>query len=207
MSKILNFKFLILKISQLEGGFTLLETVIASAVALIAGTFLVAILVNHNGVFYQQNSVVSEGLSLNDAIREIDNNIRLGVSVAVGYPEDVPEIYSDNDSLVIKIPAINGVNVTPNVYDFIVISKDQSNIKVLKIQIFPDPQSTRPASNRVLTTLLESVSFTYLDKNGEVVAAASSASVKVDLTVLSKTGSVGSSRSSSSTTTLRNFNQ
>ncbi len=188
-------------------GFTLLETVVASAVALIAGTFLVAILVSHNGVFYQQNSIVNEGLSSNDAMREIESNIRQGSSVAVGYPEGSPEIFSGAETLILKIPAQNGAELIEDVYDFVVISKDPNQTKILKIELFPDPLSTRQPSSRVLTTLLESINFTYLDKNGSAVTPGASVSVSSNLTVLSKTGSIGTSRSTTSTTTLRNFNQ
>lgn len=186
-------------------GFTLLETVIASAVALIAGTFLVAILVSHSGLFYKQNSIVSEGLSLNDAMREIENNIRQAAYVASGYPEASPEYTTGAETLVLKLPALGQSGVVEGVYDYAVIAKDPTQPKVMKISVFPDPQSSRGASDRVLTNLLESVQFEFIDRGGNTVAPASAASVGTTLTVLSKTGSIGSSRSSSAVTTLRNF--
>ncbi|OGE35013.1 hypothetical protein A3E45_01665 [Candidatus Daviesbacteria bacterium RIFCSPHIGHO2_12_FULL_43_11] len=186
-------------------GFTLLETVIAAGIALIVGTFLVAILVNHSGLFYKQNSIVSEGLSLNDAIREIENNIRQAVYVADGYPESAPDYATGVETLVLKLPALSETGVIDGIYDYAVIAKDPSEPKVIRLWIFPDPQSTRKASNLVLTNLLESVNFKFLDKSGNLVAPVSAASVGTTLTVLSQTGSVGSSRASSAVTTLRNF--
>lgn len=186
-------------------GFTLLETVIASAVALVAGTFLVAILVNHSGLFYKQNSIVSEGLSLNDAMREIENNIRQAVYIADGYPGGSPDYTTGAQTLVLKLPALSQSEVIDGVYDYAVVTKDSSEPRVIRVLVFPDFQSTRKASNLVLTNLLESVQFEFLDKSGNLVAPASAASVGTTLTVLSKTGSIGSSRSSSAVTTLRNF--
>lgn len=187
------------------GGFTLIETVVAACVALIAGTFLVAILVNHSGLFYKQNSLVNEGLSLNDAIREIENNVREAVSVAGGYPEQSPEYTTGAETLVLKLPALSTSGVVEGVYDYAVIAKDPALPQVVRLSIFPDPQSTRNTSSLVLTNLLESVSFEFLDRSGNAVAPTEAASVGTTLTVLSKTGSIGSSRSSSAVTTLRNF--
>ena len=41
-------------------GFTLVEILVASAVAMIIGVFLMSILVNSNGIFYKQNAIVNE---------------------------------------------------------------------------------------------------------------------------------------------------
>lgn len=186
-------------------GFTLLETVMAAGIALIVGTFLVAILVSHSGLFYKQSSIVSEGLSLNDAIREIENNIRQAVYVADGYPEGSPDYTTGSETLVLKLPALSESGVVDGVYDYVVVAKDPAQSKVMRIWVFPDPQSTRNASNLVLTTLLESVQFKFLDKSGDLVVPAAAASVGTTLTVLSNVGSIGSSRASSAITTLRNF--
>lgn len=188
-----------------SAGFTLLETVMAAGIALIVGTFLVAILVSHSGLFYKQSSIVNEGLNLNDAMREIENNIRQAVYVADGYPEGSPDYTTGVETLVLKLPALSETGVVDGIYDYAVVAKDSSEPKVVRLWVFPDPQSTRKASNLVLTNLLESVQFKFLDKSGNLVAPTSAASVGTTLTVLSKTGSIGSSRSSSAITTLRNF--
>lgn len=183
-----------------------METLIVGGVALIVGTFLVGILVNNNGFFYKQTSTVSEGLGLNDTVREIENSIRQAASVSSGYPEVSP-IYtytSGASTLVLKLPSYNESGVIANVYDYIVIAPDALKPKILRMQIFKDDLSQREEANKVLTTLVESVQFSYLDKNGNSVSPVSASSVGVTLKLLAKTGSVGSSRSSSTVINLRN---
>ncbi len=188
-------------------GFTLVETLVASGVALIVGTLLVGILVNHSGLSYKENALVNEGLSLNDAMGKIDNNIRESAAVAIGYPESTPTYTTGNSVLVLKLPALSSSGTIENVYDYAVIAADITQPKVLRLQIFPDSQSIRQPANTVLTTLLNSVTFNYLDRNGNSVTPADAFKVSVNLSVLSQTGSIGSSRSSVSTTSLRNYSK
>ncbi|MDO8638691.1 MAG: prepilin-type N-terminal cleavage/methylation domain-containing protein [Candidatus Daviesbacteria bacterium] len=186
-------------------GFTLVEILIASAIALIVGIFLMGILANNNGLYYKQSSLVSEGLSLNDAVSAINNYIMQAGAVAVSYPEISPLYTSNSETLVLKLPAYNGDEMIDNVFDYIVLYKDPANSKILKVQIFPGTGSTKQALTSVLTTILHNITFSYLDKRGVEVPPASATSVGIDLTVLSKTGSIGSSRSSKAVTNLRNF--
>lgn len=187
-----------------EKGFSLIETVLAAGLALVVGTFLVAILVSQSGLFYKQNSIISEGLDTNDAMRQVDAHIRQAVAVVSGYPEVSPQYTTGADTLVLKLPALSTSGVINNIYDYAVVIRDSGQAGVLRLQVFPDPQSTRKTSDLVLTTILQSVQFAYLDKSGNSVAPASAASVSVSLTVLAKTGSIGSSRASTIITTLRN---
>jgi len=195
-----NFK----RIVQSSIGFTLLEIVLASAVALIVGTFLITILVNNSGFFYKQNAIVSEGLGLNDVSSDIDNNIKQAAGVIPFYPTTSPIYTTGSETLILKLPSFNLSGIIENTYDFVVIAKDLTYPKILRRQIFTDPQSQRQASNQVLTTILESIRFNYYDQNGGVVAPDVASSVGVILTVNPKTGSIGSSRTSSILTSLRN---
>ncbi len=185
-------------------GFTLVETLLTTSIAVIVGIVLLSIFLNHTGVFYKQNALVTEGLGLNDAMSVLSNQIRQGVSVAAGYPESSPTILSSDTVLVLKLPALSSSGVISNVYDFVAIFPDLSTPTVLRMQTFPDPASIRPGSNQVLTTLLQSVKFTYYDHSGNVVTPTNAALVGVDLTVLSKTGSIGSSRTTKAVVDLRN---
>lgn len=188
-------------------GFTLLETVIASLGALIIGTMLAAIMVNNNGVFYQQNSLLGEGLSLNDATRKIEENIRQAAGAAVGYPEGSPTYTSGPSVLVLKLPSLSPTGVLADAYDYAVVAPDSSNPKILRLVIFPDSRSTRPKAETVLTTLLSSIEFSYLDKNSNPVPPSSATTIALKLTVLSRTGTVGSSQSSLTVTSLRNISK
>lgn len=168
---------------------------------------MVSILVNHSGLFYKESSIVSEGLGLNDVMAEIKSNVRESTQVSVGYPESSPTYLSSTDTIVLKLPSISSSGTIDNVYDYIIVAKDPTNQKILRLQLYPDAQSIRRAGNTVLTTLLDSIEFGYLNKSGDTVEPNLATSVLVNIKMLSRTGSVGSSRTSTSTTALRNFRQ
>lgn len=193
-----------LALSVIEG-FTLVEILIAAGIALIVGIILSSILVNNNGVYYKQSAIVNEGLSLNDTISTINKNIMQALAIASSYPEVSPTFTSNTETLILKLSAFNNEEIIKDVYDYIIIYKDSTNQKVLKLQIFPGLGSERVASIFVLTNILQDLVFSYLDKDGNPISPATATSIGVKLTVLSKTGSIDSSRSSSSVTNLRNY--
>lgn len=186
-------------------GFTLLEVVIAAGGALIIGTMLLSIMINHNGVFYKQSSLVGEGLSINTTTQKIEETIRQAAVVSSGYPEVSPTYITGTSVLVLKLPALSTTGILANVYDYAVITRDSSNPKILRYLLIPDNQSVRPQVNTVLTNLIKSIQFSYLDNNRNPVSPTLATTVGLTLTVLSKTGSIGTEQSSSTTTSLRNL--
>lgn len=188
----------------MKKGFTLVEVLLAAFVAVVVGALLVGILVNNSGFFYKQNAIISEGMGLNDSVRKIEDYIRQALSVAAGYPEASPVFTSGEQTLVLKIPALSPTGILVGVYDFVVVTKDQSNPKILTVKVFPDGQSQRPGAGTVLTVLLDSIEFKFMDKSGNIVAPAQASSVGVTLKILARTGAIGSSRETSIVTTLRN---
>lgn len=185
-------------------GFTLVEVIIALGVTAIVGALLASILVNNSGLSYKQNAIVNNGLSLNDSVRIIDENIRQASAVEAVYPESSPIYTTGAEVLALKMPAINSQGIINNVYDYAVISKDSNMPQILRLQVFPDAQSTRSSANVVLTTILQSIQFQFTDKNGNVVSPSAATSVGINITMLSKTGSVGATQTSSTVTSLRN---
>lgn len=181
--------------NKLTIGFTLVEILIASSVALIIGILLLSILANNNGVFYKQNAIINEGLSLNDAMSEIDKNISQAINVV-----DT----SDSHTLVLKLPALDANGVLNNIYDYVIIAKDADNNNILRKKVFPDPASNRKSEDLNLTTILDSIDFSYLDRSGAIVSPNLATSVSVTLSVKSSYGSITSARSSTSVTTLKN---
>lgn len=186
-------------------GFTLMELVVVIGITVIAGVLLVGILVNNTGVINKESSIVTEGLNINDTLREIETYGRQAVSVVNGYPAISPTYVTGANTLVLKIPAINSQGIISDTYDFVVITKDSSNPKFLKEYIFPDAISTREEKNVVLTNLLSSVVFEYLDKNDAAVSPSSAIKIKATINVLSKTSSTDQSRSATVVTSLRNL--
>lgn len=186
-------------------GFTLLETLIATGVAMAVGTFLVTFLASNTGLFYQERSLVNSGLALNDVLQVVSSDIRQASGIPEGYPESSPVYVSGLDILVIKLPSTSTSGVIPGVFDYIVISKDVNQPAILTKQIFADPQSNRVSTTQLLTPLLDKVVFSYLDKNGNPVAPTLAVQVKLSLDVLSKTGQIGTKKSSTAITNLRNM--
>jgi hypothetical protein len=186
-------------------GLTLVEILLLSGVGLIIGIFLVRIFVSQSGVFYSQTAQVSEGINLNNIVSEVESSIKQAAQVAVSYPEVSPLYTSGQTTLILKLPAYNSSGPISNVYDFIVVTKDQTNPKILQLKVFPDYQSERSNQNKILTTILDSVNFEYLNNNNEIVTPPSATKVKMVLSLLSKTGSLGEGRSSMIITSLRNL--
>lgn len=186
-------------------GFTLLETLLVAIIAIVTGTVLTGILVNNTGLFYNESSIVSGGLGLNDAVGEIDKNIRQASGVASGYSGTQGNFTTSGNTLVLQLPSTNSSGIISGTYDYLVVSKDTGNSNILRLQVFPNQLSNRQAKNEVLTPNFDSVQFSYLDGNGNSVTATSAVRVKMTLNILSKTGSIGDKSTSTTITSLRNL--
>ena len=186
-------------------GFTLVEMLVVVGITLIIGTLLVSLLISQSGVYYKQNTVVNVGINLNDAVSKINSNIKQAAAVTAGYPEISPTYVTGSEVLVLKLVSINTNGPISDVFDYVVVSKDTDHANVLRMQVFPDPQSTRESSNTVLTSLLDSVQFEYLDNAGNSVVPANATSVGLNLTITSQAGGTNSSRTSKTVTNLRNM--
>jgi Tfp pilus assembly protein FimT len=188
-----------------ERGVTLVEILIATVITFVVGGFLVATLVNQTGIFYQQSSIVNQGVSLNDVMARINSDIRESSAIAVSVTYNSVEYTTGSDSVIFELPAYNSQGILSGVSDYIVIKVDDENENVLRRLVLPDQQSLRSSSNTVLTSILESVEYIYLDSSDEIVQPSSASKVSATVTVLARTGSIGSPRSSTIVTSLRNL--
>lgn len=180
-------------------GFTLIEVLIAVGAAAVAGTLLVTLLVQNNGLLVQQTAKINQGVSINDAVSQISELIKSGISIASSYPTSSPQYFSNSTSLVVTLAAIDASgNPIENVYDFGVLVKDAANPKILRKYIFPDPSSTRKSENKVLVTNLSSISFYYLDDSSSTVAPIASTKVNFAINLDTSLGLSGSQQSSAS---------
>lgn len=186
-------------------GFTLTETVIVAAIFLIVGTLLASILVNNTSLYNSQSSFVTSGLNLNDAMTEIETYIRQASSVVNGYPDVSPTYVTSNNTLILKIPSYNASGVIENIFDYVVITKDAAKNNLLMEHVFPDVSSDRKSQTKVLTNILQSVEFTYLDKNDNIVTPISAAKVKTEINVTSTNSSQNKSSNAIIVTNLRNL--
>lgn len=184
-------------------GFTLIELTMVIIISVLVGTTLVGILVNNTSFFYKQSSVVSGGLSLNDALEKIGDYVSQASLIPASYP--APVYTTGSETLILKIPAVLISGTSESVYDFVVIAKDASKPNILKLEVFPDPQSTRVAGKQVLITALDKVEFIYLDNSDNPTLLSGATKVKTTLEIMPKTGSIGSKSSSTIITSLKNI--
>lgn len=185
-------------------GFTLVEILMVVSVSTVIGIYLVSVLLGNTGFSSKQNTIITQGISLNDLTDAINSQIRQAQSIAVGYPETSPTFVSGASTLVLKIPSINNNGVIADKYDFVIFTKDNGNPKILRMKIIPDGVSTRVSADQVLTSMLNSIIFSYYDKSGGVVSPVGAFSVGLSVNVASGNGAGNQSRTSSTTTNLRN---
>lgn len=188
-------------------GWSLLEVLIAVTVAAVAGGLLINLMVSSNKLFFDQSAQISHGLSLNQAVLEITDLIKSSSGIATQYPvQGAPQYVSDGDTLVIKLPSIDGNgSVIDSVFDYAVIEADQSKPEVLRKQIFNDNSSTRNSENKVLSTALDSVAFSYLDVNNGIVTPDQSARVGFTIILSTTSGFSENESSASSTVNIKNI--
>lgn len=179
-------------------GFTLFEVLIASTISALIGAILVGILVQNNGIFVNQSTRINQSIGLNDATDMIKTDIRLSSNVASGYPAASPTYTSSSSTLVLAIPSIDSSgNIISNTFDYIVITQDSAKPQVLRELTFPDAQSSRKNTNRVLLASLSKVTFLFFDKNGNSTSPTSAGRINFTL-VQSTTNAISTQQSSSS---------
>lgn len=184
-------------------GFTLVEMLIVTSAALIVGVLLVAIMLSNSSFFYRQSALIDEGLSLNDAMQEIDKNTRQAVALPLSLVEGGTTYTADSDTLILKLPALASSEVITDVYDYTVVNKDPSQSNILRLLVFPDVNSLRKSQSLVLTKSLGGITFSYLDNAESTVSADLATQVKVTLTV-TPSGTKATPRTATIITSLRN---
>ncbi len=182
-------------------GFSLLEVVIACLLGILISAYIVSIFVKNTGLVYQQATTVSAGLDVNQSLYQITNYIKQAESVSTSYSG-----YTSSGSvLVLQLPGLDASgNVLSGVSDYVVVTQDSTNNKILRLIVIPNSSSSRPAANTVLTTILKSITFIYYNSTGGMVTPSSASQVSTTLITGSGEGPVSSEASSSAQTTLRN---
>lgn len=167
-------------------GFTLVELIISTAIAVVVGGLLISIFVSNTGLFYRESSKISEGLGINDSLSSIRSSIKQTQAVASGYPLVFPAYTSSTSELVLQIAAIDSSsNIIANTYDYIVYTTSQNK---LYMKVFPDALSSRKSVDKILSSNVTSVVFNYLDSSGNSVTPVSAIKVKVTITLNQQVG-------------------
>ena len=187
-----------------EKGLTLLEVLITTAIAIIVGLLLFAVLINSAGIFYKENSRIGQGLSSNDALNLIRQEIKQSSGVVSSYQIDAATYTSGETQLVLKIPSIDSSeNIITDTFDYFVFYQDQDK---LRLKSEPNAQSSRKKQNQILALNVSKVLFQYFNNAyppGEV-AAASATKVRLTLSLKQKAGAGTEQNISTSEATLNN---
>lgn len=178
-------------------GFTLIEVLVAAATASVAGILLITVLVQNNGLVYDQSAKVSQSLNLNDAASNINDLVKNASAIAATNLIGSPTYTTNSSTLVLSLPSLDASgNIISDTFDYAVITKD-TNPQVLKKIVFKSPSSTRRVENIVLAGKLDSVVFSYLDDNGNTVSPTAATKVNYTINLKQKIG-VGNEQSSAS---------
>lgn len=189
-------------------GISLVEILVGTTVAAIAGGLIINLMVSSNRIFINQTNQASQGLSLNQSAREITNLIKSTSGISNQYPPaGTPQFITDSDSLVLKLPALaSGGQIIDSVFDYAVISADTSNPAILRKQIFVDPAvSERNPENQVLSTSLNTLTFRYLDTSNNPAGLLETARINFVLTLKQSNGLPEKESSASGTVNIKNL--
>lgn len=187
-----------------QNGMSLVEVLIAMAIAVVVGTLLVAIIVNSAGLFSNESSKLTQGQSINDLLLEVRGNIRGANSVAVSYTDGSTTYTSGLIQLVLKIPSQDASNnIIAETFDYFIYFLDQ---KKFRFKTFPNALSSRKAQDQIFSTNVESLTFKYLDSTNPPLEVAPISARKVRITVVlkQKAGAVFETKTATSEASLRN---
>lgn len=144
-----------------DSGFTMIEILVSMGIAVVTGALLLVIIVNSAGLYSTQSSKVQEGLNINDALLEIRGSVKQASAIIAQYTNGQTTYTTGPDELVLEVASLNSSgNILSDTYDFYVFYLDQN---YLRFRIFPDPASSRIASNKILSNLVDTLSFQYFN--------------------------------------------
>lgn len=185
-----------------DNGFSLTEILVVSLITVIVGGFIVSILFNTTGIYYNQSAQTQQSMDLNDTFSKVRSSIRQSKFVATGYPEGSPTYTSGINTLVLKIPSVNSSgNTISDTYDFAIVTKSQDK---LYYKLFPDAISARSSDDQILASNVDNVYFNYYDSAGTEVNPETSSRIKITLTLKQKAGAGYKVNTATSEASIRN---
>ncbi len=189
-----------------NSAFTLIELLIGVTTAGIVGVLLIALLTQNSRIYTDQNNKIADGITLNNSAAKIEETIKSASSISAQYtPSGGPLFTTGANTLVLTQPTINsGGNVIENTYDYLVLSADNPNSKVLRLHLYPDALSSRKAQNKVLATNLSNLTFYFYSSTGETVSPTLATRVGFVINVNETVAGKTKIASTSGTVNLRN---
>lgn len=186
-----------------QRGFTLVELIIASTVAVVISGLLLVIMVNSTGLFYEQSTKVSQGVNVNDALSSVRQTARSAISVSSQYPEvGTAEHVSSQTAVIFKVSSIDQEgNIIPSAEDYIIYYL--SNERLIEV-VLPNVQSSRKNKSRVLSNTVEILIFEYLNSSDDPVVPDTADKVKITLGLKQLTSGNNHTHIATSEANLRN---
>lgn len=187
-----------------DKGLTLVEVLVTTGIAVVAGILLVAIIVNSAGIYHKESSKLTEGLNINDALSKIRSTIKESSAVATSFTGDSVVYTSSATQLILKIASIDASgNIIASVFDYYVFFLDNNT---LKLKTFPDPSSSRKAQDQIFSTSVNSLLFQYLNLSNPSaeVPPQTAGKVRITITLRQKSGADVEIKTATSEAILRN---
>ncbi|MBI2601183.1 type II secretion system protein [Candidatus Daviesbacteria bacterium] len=185
-----------------EGGFTLVEVLMALLIFSVLSGFLLLIFTNSAGVFQSESIKIEQGLNVNDALAKIREKVKLASFVSEQFQDGAATFISGNEILILAESSIDSSgNLIQDTFDYHVFTKEGDK---LWFKLFANTQSSRKNQNQLLTKNVANIKFEYFDANNLPVAPKDSDKVKVTLALNQKNGLNLSTIIATSDATLRN---
>lgn len=177
----MKFQISNVKVSINNIGFTLIEVILGMGIASIVGILLVVVIVNSAGLFTKESSKVTQGLNTNDVLSIIRMAIKGSSGISGQYIDGSTTYTTGATQLILKVPSIDSSNnLISGSTDNFVFYLDQN---YLHLKTFPDPGSARSLKDKVVSTLVDSLSFEYLNSATPPQAVTPSEATKVKITL------------------------
>lgn len=187
-----------------DRGLSLLEVLISTGIAIVAGVLLVAIIVNSAGIYRKESFKLSEGLNINDALSMIRSTIKQSSAIQASFTGGSVTYTSSATQLILKIASIDSSgNIIDQSFDYHVFFLDNTK---LRLKTFPDPVSSRKAQDQIFSTSVDNLKFQYFNLSFPPleVTPSSATKVKISLSLKQKSGGDYETKIATSEAILRN---
>ncbi len=141
---------------------TLSETLITIFIATIILGALIGIYFTYTNVLKVQVAYSTLSSTSTITMDKITSSIRGASKVVDNYVIDSTNYNTDYDTIILKIPSIDGSQVIiENTFDYLVYYLDASNQTQLKSNIEPDPNSSRTSGEKHVGEFIDALVFNY----------------------------------------------
>ena len=151
------------KINLDNGGFSLAEAIITVAILIYTLVALLVLFNNYSKIYNYQQTKIKIGNSAREAVKELRSAALQANQIVVSH-DFFGTIYdTDQDTLVLKIPSIDGSgNIISEKYDYVVFYTTGKNLYRL---IEVDAASSRSSGINQISDAVETITFAYDNTN------------------------------------------